>query len=100
MLRLVVAKAKTFLNHSSNQTFGHFSVIVSERNTAIGCGIIRYTSGGYFWSLIACNYASTNILQQPVYRSGNATSLCTLGADLTYPGLCKTTEPINPNSFA
>lgn len=36
----------------------------------------------------------------PTYRSGAVTgSACKLGTDSEFPGLCKITEPIDPNHF-
>ena len=83
-----------------NEQIGHFTVMVNERNTQVGCAISNYVSGGFNWSLLACNYATTNMLNTPTYRSGVTASGCTLGRDPTYTGLCRTNEPINPNSFA
>ena len=78
----------------------HFTVMASERNTQVGCALSNYVSAGRNWSLLTCNYATTNVLNQPVYRTGATGSGCTLGRDPTYTGLCRITEPINPNSFA
>ncbi|KAJ6634614.1 Antigen 5 like allergen Cul n 1 [Pseudolycoriella hygida] len=70
---------------------------ISNERTS-NCCWLRHQSL-YFWSLMACNYASTNMLQVPVYRSGTAASYCTLGKDAVFPGLCTAKESINPNSF-
>ena len=85
---------------NGQNAIGHFTVMVSERNTQVGCAISNYVSGGWNWSLLACNYATTNMQNQPIYRTGPTGSGCTLGRDPTYTGLCRTNEPINPNSFA
>ena len=79
---------------------GHFLNIVSERNTAVGCAISNYMFEGWNYSLFACNFATTNMLGQPVYRTGVTGSGCTLGRDTRFTGLCRTNEPIDPNSFA
>jgi hypothetical protein len=82
------------------RTIGHFTAMVTERSTQIGCAVSFYSGSGSWKNyLMACNYASTNMRGCSVYRSGAATSGCTLGADSTYPGLCKVNEPINPNSI-
>ena len=86
--------------YNGPNAIGHFTVMVSERTTQVGCAISNYVSEGWNWSLLACNFASTNMLNQPIYRSGATGSGCTLGRDLVYTGLCRTNEPIDPNSFA
>lgn len=75
--------------------------MVTDRSTEIGCGISTYrvSSGGYIFNyyLLACNYASTNIISCPVYSTGTTASACTLGRDATYTGLCRDDEPIDAN---
>lgn len=87
----------------SNRTIGHFTAMVTERTTQIGCAISQYetVSGSTRWrhSLMTCNFASTNMLNCPVYRSGTRAQDCTLGADPQFPGLCRANEPINPNTL-
>ncbi|CAO1423976.1 unnamed protein product [Diamesa hyperborea] len=85
---------------NGNEAIGHFTVMVSERNTQVGCALANYVSGGNNHSLLACNYATTNMRDQPIYRTGATGSGCTLGRDTRFTGLCRTNEPINPNSFA
>jgi hypothetical protein len=76
--------------------------MVTDRTTEIGCGISTHktTSGSWTFNnyLVACNYASTNIMSWPVYRAGSTASACEDGADPNFPGLCKTSEKIDPNS--
>ena len=84
---------------NANGVIGHFTVMVSERNTAVGCAIVNYMNGANHIGELVCNYASTNMMGSVVYRTGPTGSGCTLGRDPTYPGLCRTNEPINPNSF-
>ncbi|KAJ6633386.1 Antigen 5 like allergen Cul n 1, partial [Pseudolycoriella hygida] len=80
---------------------GHFSTLVNERQTHVGCGGVFYDqdSGGFMWrvGLLACNYAFSNIGGMSVYRTGAIGSECVLGTDDTFPGLCTLDEPINPN---
>ena len=82
-----------------DQAIGHFTVMVSERNIAVGCAVSNFVANGRNNTLLACNYAANNTRDRVVYRSGPTASGCTLGRDPTYPGLCRTNEPINPNSF-
>ncbi|KAG4070964.1 hypothetical protein HA402_001401 [Bradysia odoriphaga] len=80
---------------------GHFTALVNERQTHIGCAMsmFDFDSGGTTWraGLLACNYAFTNVINWPVYRVGAVGSECVLGTDASYPGLCTLNEPINPN---
>ena len=85
--------------YNGQNAIGHFTVMVSERNTQVGCAISNYESDGMYWSLMACNYATDNMIGSVVYRSGPTGSGCTLGRDPKYTGLCRTNEPIDPNSF-
>ena len=85
---------------NGNDAIGHFTVMVSERNTQVGCALSNYVTNGRSTTLMACNYATTNIMGHPVYRTGAIGSGCTLGRDTRFTGLCRTNEPINPNSFA
>lgn len=74
--------------------------MIHERATHVGCGLSSYVSGGFYWNLLACNYAYPNMLSVPVYTTASVAGAgCILGTNgPTYPGLCKTTEPINPNT--
>ena len=86
--------------YNGTNAIGHFTVMVSERNTQVGCAISNYVSGRFNYSYLVCNFASTNKINSNIYRSGATGSGCTLGRDPTYTGLYRTNEPINPNSFA
>lgn len=76
---------------------GHFTAMVTDRTTQVGCEISSFRSRGYNSYLLACNYASTNIIGCSVYKSGRQAQACSLGADSRYPGLCKISEPIDAN---
>lgn len=83
---------------------GHFTTLICERQTQLGCAISTYITTinerDFNNYLIVCNFASTNMETNPTYRSGNRTgSACKLGTDTKFPGLCKITEPIDPNNF-
>jgi hypothetical protein len=77
--------------------------MANDRVTRIGCGMTTYKStvNGRLWRnyLLACNYASTNIIGLPVYQSGPVADGCPDGADLQYPGLCTKTDKIDPNKL-
>ena len=86
--------------YNGANAIGHFTAEVIERNTQVGCAISNYVSGRFNYSYLVCNFATTNMLNSNIYRSGVTGSGCTLGRDLVYTGLCRTNEPIDPNSFA
>ncbi|KAL1377635.1 hypothetical protein pipiens_016126 [Culex pipiens pipiens] len=73
---------------------GHFTQIVSDRTTRVGCAMVRFREGQYTKDYIVCNYALTNIINQPVYVAGTACSKCTTGCNSKYPGLCNQNENI------
>jgi hypothetical protein len=71
--------------------------MVTDRNTKLGCAISNSRTQKWNTYLLACDYAATNMYGCPVYKSGSTASSCTGGADSVFPGLCKTTENIDPN---
>ncbi|XP_058818868.1 venom allergen 5-like isoform X2 [Topomyia yanbarensis] len=84
---------------SGGPTIGHFTQIVSDRTTEIGCSLVSYYTSPWINKLFVCNYALTNIISQPVYQSGNTCSACTTGCNAMYQGLCNEAEDINPNPW-
>ncbi|XP_030386693.1 scoloptoxin SSD976 [Scaptodrosophila lebanonensis] len=81
--------------------FGHFTTMINERNNRIGCAILRYTDANNSQgTLLACNYAVTNVINNPVYRSGSPASECTTGRHSNYPNLCSSNESYNYNEWA
>ncbi|XP_065368937.1 antigen 5 like allergen Cul n 1-like [Calliphora vicina] len=82
------------------EQYGHFAEFVLDRNTHVGCAMLRYTHPVYTFLHIyntACNYASIYALDVPVYRVGKPASMCTTGEHPQYPALCSINEPFNPN---
>lgn len=76
---------------------GHFTQIVADRSTAVGCAMVRYVDGdGWTNQDLVCNYAITTITDQPVYVAGAPCSQCTTGCNPQYPGLCNPEENIDP----
>ena len=76
--------------------------MVNDRVTQVGCGMSTYKSfsGGWNYTnyLMACNIDSNNVDGWTTYKVGEPASACVDGADVDFPGLCKVTEPIDPNS--
>lgn len=71
---------------------GHYTQIVADRSTAVGCAIAAYDSQ----SQIVCNYAFTNMGNQPIYVSGKPASGCKTGTNPRFSALCSTKENIKP----
>lgn len=87
-----------FVIHSA---IGHFTTMVNERNNRIGCAITRYTdSSGVSGTLLACNYAVTNVQNNPIYRAGSPASECINGRNPNYTNLCSETEVYSYNTWA
>ncbi|XP_017488225.1 PREDICTED: venom allergen 5-like, partial [Rhagoletis zephyria] len=82
------------------EQYGHFAEFVVDRNTHVGCAVIRYTNPDFPLHHIynmACNYASKYALGIPVYRVGTPASECKKGKNRYYPGLCSPKEIYNPH---
>ncbi|XP_041781124.1 antigen 5 like allergen Cul n 1-like [Anopheles merus] len=79
-----------------NATIGHYTQMVSDRTTAIGCGVVIYPKKMedfvFKMVLYACNYAITSIVHQPIYRKGEPASRCRTGTNPDYAGLCSWEE--------
>ncbi|CAO1422826.1 unnamed protein product [Diamesa serratosioi] len=85
----------TVLEGRNGEDIGHFLTSVLDRAYCLGCGISTYKKDGYQTFLLACNYASNNIVNRATYIAGDTASNCEQGSDSTYPGLCKITEAIS-----
>ncbi|XP_017052111.1 antigen 5 like allergen Cul n 1 [Drosophila ficusphila] len=80
---------------------GHFTTMVNERNSRVGCAIARYTDANNVQAtLLVCNYAVTNVVNNPVYRAGSAASECTTGRNPNFPNLCSSNEAYNYNQWS
>uniref|UniRef100_A0A1Q3FSA1 Venom allergen-1 n=2 Tax=Culex tarsalis TaxID=7177 RepID=A0A1Q3FSA1_CULTA len=80
-----------------NATIGHFTQMMSDRTTEIGCALVIYPQklSGFTFKVVlyACNYSLTNIYGQPVYRKGAvAAARCARGTSPYYDGLCSNDE--------
>lgn len=70
-----------------------------ESNTAVGCAISVHQEEP--WEkvyILACNYATNNRYDCPVYTAGPTASGCLTGRDAEFFSLCNVTEPIDPNN--
>ncbi|KAH8276107.1 hypothetical protein KR044_002175, partial [Drosophila immigrans] len=77
-------------------TIGHFTMVAQELNVAVGCAVSNYVNErGFNTFLVACNYATTNFITNPVYRAcSSAAAECTTGSNSQYPALCSSDEEI------
>ncbi|XP_019546200.3 antigen 5 like allergen Cul n 1 [Aedes albopictus] len=73
---------------------GHFTQVVSDRTTKVGCAMVSYVVSPFTTKLLVCNYGFTNMVGLPIYVAGDACSKCTTGCSRTYPGLCNAGEDI------
>lgn len=79
----------------SGKVIGHFTQLVRDRAIQVGCAVSRFTQENVWKSsLVTCNYAITNLVDNPVYESGTAASGCTTGPNPDYFALCSVNEPI------
>lgn len=75
--------------------------MVNERSDRVGCAIARYTDAmGVSGTLLACNYAVTNVQNNPIYRAGPPASECLRGRNPNYTNLCSTDEVYSYNTWA
>lgn len=78
----------------SGKPIGHFTLVVADKATEVGCAVARYTDTKWKTSLFLCNYSFTNLNGWPVYENGTAASGCTTGVNPDFPALCSVDEPI------
>ncbi|CAD7090073.1 unnamed protein product [Hermetia illucens] len=76
----------------------HFTVMVAESNERVGCAGLWLNDGDGMTSYIVCNYATTNILDRPIYRQGAAGSECRHGRNRRFSNLCAVGENYNVSS--
>merc|ERR1712244_173059 len=70
---------------------GHYTQVVGAETHAVGCGLVNYEDGGWFKTLVACNYAvGGNMMGGSMYREGEGCSACPAGTscDHTFDKLC------------
>lgn len=96
---MIVLKNHYFL--FLRRTIGHFTTMVNERNNRIGCAILRFTDNRNVQAtLLVCNYAVTNVINNPVYRGGSPASECVSGRNSVFQNLCSSNEVYNYNQWS
>ncbi|XP_037818679.1 antigen 5 like allergen Cul n 1-like [Lucilia sericata] len=81
---------------------GHFTALASDRNIRVGCAASTYTVAGKDFKdyLFACNYAATNMVDFPIYKSCDKPAAeCQSGTNPSYENLCSTSESYDVNKY-
>lgn len=74
--------------------------MMSERNTRLGCAAARYNRDGWNQVLVACNYATTNMIGRQIYSSCDWGSQgCSSGRNEEFGNLCSASEWYDVNSW-
>lgn len=118
LIRMIFTKREFslhFINNSfdillfrANRNFSHFAIIMSDRNVRVGCAASSYSEYAkklgitLNTTLLACNYASTNMVEFPIYDT-NCTAAavrCNTGFNEKYLNLCSEREDFNINHWS
>ncbi|XP_067635244.1 venom allergen-1-like [Eurosta solidaginis] len=97
-----VSHVAKYPNGYSGPTIGHFTVLAADKNTHVGCAVANYIEKGQTYNsfLMACNYATTNMVNFPIYEScATPASKCTTGTNPSYKNLCSTKESYSVNKW-
>ncbi|XP_054730468.1 antigen 5 like allergen Cul n 1-like [Anastrepha obliqua] len=85
---------------SGFRAFGHFTVMMMDRNIRVGCAASSYDWAGMNATLFACNYATTNMIDYPIYQScSTPASECESGRNSEFRNLCSTSENYDVNEW-
>jgi hypothetical protein len=85
------------LYYLEKYTIGHFTQLIHDKNTELGCAHAEWTQEGNYgtekWSKVTCNYFKAAYGNQPVYIASNQTcSACATNCDQEdLIGLCDIT---------
>ncbi|XP_055390549.1 uncharacterized protein LOC129619333 [Condylostylus longicornis] len=66
---------------------GHFTQMVKDNATEVGCAASNYMEDDWEVLYLVCNYAYTNMLDQPIYVAGSPGADCQKKSG-KYPALC------------
>ncbi|XP_073835066.1 antigen 5 like allergen Cul n 1-like [Musca autumnalis] len=94
---------KSYPSNYNGPAIGHFTALMGERNIAVGCAAATYSTAGvsYKTFLIACNYATTNMVNNPIYNGcTKPAAKCKVGKNSKYPNLCAVKEVYNVNNWS
>lgn len=73
---------------STQKDIGHFTQIVKDDSARLGCAMIQYKKDDWCQVSVTCNYAKTNIIDRPIYKTGAATASACASVSSRYTGLC------------
>lgn len=68
--------------------YGHFTSMMQDRSSHVGCAMVQYRDGNKYDSLMTCNYEFNNIATMAVYKAGATCSGCKTTCTKNPPGLC------------
>lgn len=74
---------------------GHFIQMIWYNSFAMGCAIVKSASLSeecQHLAHLACNYATGNIAESPIYKVGPMCKECQSGQSIKFPGLCSESE--------
>ncbi|XP_037818685.1 antigen 5 like allergen Cul n 1-like [Lucilia sericata] len=89
-------------NDYSGPDIGHFTVMMADRNIRVGCAAATYSVSGenYKNYLLACNYATTNMIGFAIYKSCDKPAAdCESGTNESYKNLCSPKESYDVNQW-
>ncbi|XP_067635236.1 antigen 5 like allergen Cul n 1-like [Eurosta solidaginis] len=74
---------------------GHFTVLATDDNNAMGCAVASYSKNNFKYTLIACNFAKMHMPGNSVYEVGKPASGCRKGRNPQHKNLCSVKEVYN-----
>ncbi|KAM7343126.1 venom allergen-1-like [Cochliomyia hominivorax] len=80
------------VNGLNNEVITHFTSVINERNTHIGCAAVADKKERFSVIYFSCNYARNNIMNLPIYEKGPTASKCLTGVNSQYTNLCSENE--------
>lgn len=71
-------------------TIGHFTQLVHDKNTNVGCAAVEWTedNGEKKATRITCNYIKANYFKKTLYDAGPTCSDCSVCDEEDFLGLC------------
>lgn len=75
-------------NGGGDREIGHFTLMIQDRMTCLGCAMVRYTKDKQNRTSLACNYSYNNIYGSHIYELGDTGSMCEGEMSEQFPGLC------------
>ncbi|KAH8247270.1 hypothetical protein KR038_001230 [Drosophila bunnanda] len=96
--RFVTPKQTLFLaNNSDLQSIYRVTLLMSERNTHMGCSTVKFKHRNVRYIYLSCTFATTNIWGVPVYRPAIAPGEMCQKKDEVFNNLCAVGEKYPEN---